>query len=59
MTKFKNDNTALTATMHTHLIDVDSFGIWTDDYSLFFESRVKKIQEQLRNRLIIKGYDKE
>ncbi|MGN0409299.1 MAG: DUF262 domain-containing protein [Lachnospiraceae bacterium] len=59
MAKFKQDNNALEATMQTHLIDVNSFGIWNDDYSLFFENRIKKIQEQLKSRLIIKSYDKE
>lgn len=59
MTKFKTDNAALSSTMQTHLIDIDSFGIWNDDYSLFFEKRVKMIQEQLKNRLILKTYDKE
>ena len=59
MAKFKHDNKNLEKTMQSHLIEINTFGIWTDDYSLFFKNRVKKIQEELRDRLIIKPYDKE
>ena len=59
MAKFKHDNKNLAKTMQSHLIEINTFGIWTDDYSLFFKNRVKKIQEELRDRLIIKPYDKE
>ena len=59
MTKFRKENKDLEKTMHSHLIEINTFGIWADDYSLFFENRVKKIQEQLKNKLIIKPYDKE
>lgn len=59
MKKFRKENKDLEKTMQSHLIEINTFGIWTDDYNLFFENRVKKIQEQLKNRLIIKPYDKE
>lgn len=59
MAKFKHDNNNLEKTMQSHLIEINTFGIWTDDYSLFFKNRVKKIKEELRDRLIIKPYDKE
>lgn len=59
MEKFRKENKDLEKTMQSHLIEINTFGIWTDDYSLFFENRVKKIQEQLKKRLIIKPYDKE
>ena len=59
MAKFNNDNVDLAATMQTHLIDLNNFGIWNDDYNVFFENRVKRIQEQLKRRLLMKGYDKE
>jgi hypothetical protein len=59
MLKFKHDNIKLSDTMRTHLIDIDSAGIWTDDYSLFFEKRLKEIQTQLKERLIFKAYDVE
>jgi len=60
MKKFKDDNTELKATMETHLIDdLDSYGIWQDEYSVFFEKRVNKIQQELKKRLILRSYDKE
>jgi hypothetical protein len=59
MLKFKHDNIKLSDTMRTHLIDIDTAGIWTDDYSLFFEKRLKEIQTQLKERLIFKAYDVE
>ncbi len=58
MTEFKNQNANIDMTMQSHLIDIDSFGIWTDDYNLFFENRIKKIQDQIKSRLIIRDYDK-
>lgn len=57
MKKFEGDNPNLGDTMKTHLIDVDTFGIWTDDYNAFFTNRVNKFQEELKKRLIIRGYD--
>lgn len=60
MTKFKNDNAALPETMRTHLIDdLDSFGIWQNDYNLFFVKRIEKFQEQLKKRLILRDYDRQ
>ncbi len=54
MKQFKQDNVSVETTMKTHLIDdIDSFGIWKDDYNLFFEKRIKNIQEKMKERLII------
>lgn len=58
MQEFKEENRQLEKTMRTHLIDIDGFGIWEDDYDVFFKKRIQKIQEQLKERLIIKSYDK-
>lgn len=43
MLKLKKDNPNLKTTMDSHLIDdVDAFGIWNDDHSVFFEKRTNK-----------------
>ncbi|HIT90410.1 MAG TPA: DUF1524 domain-containing protein [Candidatus Merdenecus merdavium] len=54
----KEKNHELEKTMKTHLIDdIDNFGIWDNDYKLFMKKRIKKIQEQLKERLIKRAYD--
>lgn len=53
MRSFQKDNQQLTETMNTHLIkDMDNFGIWDDDYSRFFEERIKLISEKLESKII-------
>lgn len=34
--------------MSSHLIDLDEFGIWENDYDLFFEKRCELIARKLR-----------
>lgn len=48
MAEFEKSNTELVKTMKTHLIDLDTFGIWDDDYDLFFEKRCQLIARKLR-----------
>lgn len=60
MEEFKEENSTLNDAMKTHLItDLDAFGIWKDDYDLFFENRINKICGELKRRIIIRSYDKE
>lgn len=60
MKKFEVENVSLQETMKTHLIDdIGDFGIWKDDYNLFFERRVKNIQKAIRDRIIINQNDSE
>ena len=54
---FKIANKNLKKTMETHLIDIDNFGIWSNDFSLFFEERIKKIRKELKKRIIIRDCD--
>lgn len=52
MTEFKKQNKKLNEVMKTHLIDLNDYGIWDDDYEVFFQKRAEKISEELTNRLI-------
>ena len=48
MEAFRRENPHLKETMKTHLIDLDTFGVWQDDYDLFFRERCKVIARKLR-----------
>ncbi|AFY40139.1 Protein of unknown function DUF2081 [[Leptolyngbya] sp. PCC 7376] len=52
MNDFKNKNKDIESAMKSHLIDIDGFGIWDDDYDVFFEERAKKVSEELSKRII-------
>lgn len=52
MRKFKKDNPEIDNTMKTHLIDdLDTYGIWTDDYETFIKHRGERVLEELNKRL--------
>lgn len=60
MKKFKEDNLSIDATMKTHLIDdIEAFGIWKDDYNMFFEKRVENIRQEIKRRLVVNVNDSE
>ncbi len=48
MKAFRKENPDIDDTMKTHLIDLDSFGVWEDDYDRFFRERCKFIARRLR-----------
>lgn len=48
MEAFRKENPHLDDTMKTHLIDIDTFGVWEDDYDRFFRERCKVIARKLR-----------
>lgn len=48
MKNFRRGNPELADTMTTHLIDLESFGVWDDDFELFFEKRCQAISLELR-----------
>ncbi len=50
-------NTMLKQTMKSHFIDIDSFGVFTDDYELFFTKRINVISRALRSKLLIQTID--
>lgn len=58
MSDFKKKNPALKKTMKTHLIDLDAFGIWEDDYDTFFEKRCQVISAELAKRIIRRKIDR-
>jgi hypothetical protein len=61
MTKFKKVNSDdLHETMKTHLIDdLEHYGIWNDDYDLFFVERAKRISKEIEKRIIKQEIDKQ
>lgn len=59
MNKFRRQNKELDATMQTHLInDLDTFGIWDDDYKKFFNQRAKAISREMKKRIIPADVDR-
>ena len=60
MSRFRDVNPNLEATMKTHLIeDLDAFGIWDDDYDKFFNERAKSVSRELSKRVIKQDIDKQ
>jgi hypothetical protein len=58
MGKFNRENKHLSETMKSHLIDdMDDFGIWTDNYELFFEKRVERISKEIEKNIIPQEID--
>lgn len=59
MKAFKKSNKDLEATMKSHLImDLDRFGVWSDDYSAFFDQRAKALSRDLKKRVIEQEVDR-
>ncbi len=57
MLDFKSKNPNLNECMKTHLINLDEFGIWNDNYNLFFEKRVELISREIEKRVIKQEID--
>jgi hypothetical protein len=57
MLEFKKKNPNLDECMKTHLINLDYFGIWNDDYNLFFEKRAELISKEIEKRIIKQEID--
>ena len=52
MKTFGAENAKLGKTMRTHLIDdLDSYGVWSNDYDAFLSERAKVVLRELRHRL--------
>ena len=59
MKKFSKQNKDLDDAMKTHLInDLDSFGIWDDDYEKFFKQRAKALSREMNKRIIEADIDR-
>ena len=60
MKKFERINPQLSETMKTHLIlDLDGFGVWTDDYERFIRKRAEAVSAELQSRIVPLDVDKE
>lgn len=58
MKDFSKNNKNLKKAMESHLIDdIDSFGIWENDYDTFYNKRLERFVEELRKRLVIQDND--
>lgn len=54
MKMFEQENLNLEETMKTHLIDdLEAYGIWDDDYELFFDHRANRISDEIAKRVIV------
>ena len=52
MVTFSRENARLAKTMKTHLIeDLETFGVWSDDYDRFLRRRAQAVLRELRKRL--------
>lgn len=59
MRKFERQNPQLQDAMKSHLIlDLDKFGVLSDDYDTFWEERAKAVSEELQKRIIKREEDK-
>ena len=52
MSDFKEKNAELFETMKTHLIDIETDGIWTNDFQSFYDNRLERITNELDSFII-------
>ena len=57
MRDFAKKNPDLDRTMKSHLIRLDSYGVWENDYEKFIRSRCKAIARELAKRVIRQDID--
>jgi len=57
MRRFQKSNPFLDRTMKTHIIDLDKFGVWDNDFETFFWNRCHTISRRLRRRVIREPID--
>lgn len=57
MTEFKESNPDIAETMRSHLINIDGFGIWENDYEEFIDARCQAISVELNKRVIHQAVD--
>jgi len=56
--EFMDENDGLPKSIKSHLIDnIDEFGIYSNDYSVFLEKRANAIFKALKNRIELKNKD--
>lgn len=57
MKKFSKENAEIHKTMRSHLVDIDRFGIWEDDYEKFLDKRAKWVSRELSKRITPQDVD--
>lgn len=57
MRKFKRSNPEILGTMRTHLIDLENFGIWENNYDRFLDRRCAAIAKELSARVSRRDID--
>ena len=57
MKKFVKQNDNIKRTMRSHLINIDNFGIWKNDYDKFFISRARAVSRELKKRILPNDID--
>jgi hypothetical protein len=58
MKKFLKTNKELEKCLSTHLIKLNGFGIFDDDYDAFFLKRCKLFSRELKKRIIEQDIDR-
>jgi len=59
MKKFSRQNPDLALTMKTHLInDLDTFGVWDNNYDAFLNNRAKALSREIKKRIIVQEVDR-
>lgn len=58
MRKFAEQNLELREHMKTHLIELEAWGIWNDDYDTFLTKRCEVLSQEIRKRLVLREQDK-
>lgn len=48
---FAEENSAIDKALNTHLIDLNGFGIESNDYDVFLQARAKRIYNELKSRI--------
>jgi len=49
--EFQDENPDINKSLHSHLIDIEGFGIESDDYDTFLQSRAKLVYRELQSRI--------
>ena len=57
MKRFGRKNEKLEKTMKSHLINLDTFGVWDNDYDIFIEKRAKRVSREIKKRIIEQDID--
>ncbi|AEP29393.1 GmrSD restriction endonuclease domain-containing protein [Brumicola nitratireducens] len=58
MSQFADQNCDLETHMKTHLIELNEWGIWEDNYDAFLTKRCEKLSEEIKKRLVLREQDR-